>query len=174
MGGLSSGEGLIAAVSDGSGDGDEGVTDKRLMIVEPEWARVLESAGRDGNTLSAVIREAWDSGRLRVMTRRDPLVATGSHISILGHITLEELTRRLTEVESANGYANRHLFVCVRRSKLLPSGGRLDPEEFGRLGRLCRKALDRARPVSFVRRTAAAEELWTRLTGRWPSIPAVY
>src|SRR5436190_678617 len=95
-GGLSTGEGVIAAVRDGDDD-IEGVLDKRLLVVESEFARVLSVANRDGNILSNVIRQAWDSGNLRVITRKDPLKATAAHISIVGHITREELLRRLTD-----------------------------------------------------------------------------
>jgi hypothetical protein len=54
MGGLASGEGLIAAVAD-----DDPSFDKRLLVVENEFARVLAVAAREGNTLSAVLRQAW-------------------------------------------------------------------------------------------------------------------
>jgi hypothetical protein len=56
------------------------VQDKRCLVVEAEFARVLNMTARDGNILSAVIRDAWDHGRLRTMTRFDPLRATGAHI----------------------------------------------------------------------------------------------
>jgi hypothetical protein len=57
VGGLSSAEGLIQQVRDGVGDDpddthfDEGVTDKRLLVVESEFASVLAQGKRDGNTL---------------------------------------------------------------------------------------------------------------------------
>jgi hypothetical protein len=41
----------------------------------------------------------------------------------LGHITKEELLRYLNETESANGFANRFLWLMVRRSKQLSFGG---------------------------------------------------
>lgn len=138
--GLSSGEGLIWAVRDpiyrkepikekGRITGyqdllvDEGVSDKRLFVIESEFARVLRVAGREGNTLSTTVREAWDSGRLRTLTKNSPAVATDAHVSIVGHVTKDELLRNLAETETANGFANRFLWVCVRRSKLLPEGG---------------------------------------------------
>lgn len=83
---------------------------------------MLGVAGRDGNTLSAVLRDCWDTGNLRVLTRKDPLRATAAHVSVLGHVTVPELRRRLTDTEAANGFANRFLWVCVRRSKRLPAG----------------------------------------------------
>ncbi len=64
--GLSSGEGLIHAVRDPilkdnkkTGESetvDEGVTDKRLLVVEPELASTLKVMTREGNTLSPVVR----------------------------------------------------------------------------------------------------------------------
>ena len=36
------------------------------------------------------------------------------------------------DVLIANGYANRFLFVCVRRSKKLPHGGNLAPSDIER------------------------------------------
>lgn len=164
MGGLSTGEGLIAAVRDPMSDDDKDAPkDKRLLVYEPEFARVLAVAGRDGNVLSAIIRDAWDTGRLRVMTRKDPLVATDAHISVLGHITVEELERRLSDTEAANGFANRFLFVCVRRSKLLPDGGNLHPDEFVRLVRLLRMALEGGRKVGRVVRDEEARTLWASM-----------
>jgi hypothetical protein len=131
--GLSSGEGLIHAVRDPvrkenkkTGEMetvDEGVINKRLMVVEPELASTLKMMSRDGNTLSPVVRQAWDGDLLQVMTRNHPSKATDSHVSILGHITQEELLRHLNETEVANGFANRFLWLMVRRSKQLPFGG---------------------------------------------------
>jgi hypothetical protein len=164
FGGLSTGEGLIAAVRDRTSEDDKTApTDKRTLVYEPEFARVLGVAGREGNVLSAVIRDAWDTGRLRVMTRKDPLVATGAHISVLGHITVEELGRRLSDTEAANGFANRFLFFCVRRSKLLPEGGTMHPDETVRLVRLLRIALEGGRKPNIVKRDDAARELWASM-----------
>jgi hypothetical protein len=130
-GGLSSGEGLINEVRDelkkwNTKEGtweviDPGVMDKRLMVNEPEFAGAPLAADRHGNVLSPIIRKAWDGGKLETLTKSSPLCATGSHISIIGHITTEELRARLTRTDSANGFANRFLFVLVKRSRC-PSG----------------------------------------------------
>src|SRR5256885_3001615 len=84
--------------------------------------------GRDGNILSAVIRQAWDDGMLRALAKNSPAKATGAHIALVGHITRDELRRELTQTDAANGFANRFLFVASRRSKALPEGGHLAPE----------------------------------------------
>src|SRR5262249_5987209 len=113
--GLSSGEGLIWAVRDaveeerpikerGHHTGqyetvvtDRGIDDKRVLVVEREFANVLKVMAREGNTLSPVLRSAWDSGNLRILTKNSPARATDAHISIVGHITRQELRRLLTE-----------------------------------------------------------------------------
>ena len=141
--GLSSGEGLIWAVRDEITKRepirekkeivdyqdvitDPGVADKRLLVVETEFASALKVASREGNTLSAQVRQAWDSGNLRTMTKNSPAQATGAHISVIAHITEEELHRHLDATEIANGHLNRYQIACVRRSKFLPEGGHLD------------------------------------------------
>jgi Protein of unknown function (DUF3987) len=130
--GLASGEGLIYHVRDRvereSRDGklevvDEGVDDKRLLAYEAELAGLLKVMSRDGNTLSPVIRQAWDGGRLRTLTKNSPTKATDAHISMIGHVTRTELLRYLTQTEAGNGFANRFLWLLVKRSKLLPRGG---------------------------------------------------
>jgi hypothetical protein len=104
MGGLASGEGLIWAVRDELRErvpihekghilryeeqvSDNGEQDKRLLLVETEFARVLSVAEREANTLSAIIRQAWDTGNLRILTKKQPAQSTEAHISIIGHIT---------------------------------------------------------------------------------------
>lgn len=99
---------------------DEGVTDKRRFIIEEEFASPLKIMAREGNTLSTAIRCAWDHKNLQIMTRNSPYKASTPHISILGHITREELTKYLSQTDALNGFANRFLWVCVRRSKILP------------------------------------------------------
>ena len=110
MGGLASGEGVIAELRDNE-DGNDESRDKRLLLMEDEFAQVLRVLQRDGNTLSPIIRNAWDSGTLRNMSKGSPLRATGCHISMIGHITRAELSRLLTANDAANGFANRILWV---------------------------------------------------------------
>lgn len=58
--GLSSGEGLIWAVRDPTSQ-DPGITDQRLLVIEPEFASVLKASAREISTLSLTLRSAWDS-----------------------------------------------------------------------------------------------------------------
>jgi len=168
--GLGSGEGLIAKLR----DRDDGThVEKRAFVVEPEMARLLAVAGRDGSTVSPVIRDAWDSARLQVQTKRDPLIAKDVHVSIMAHITGDELRRCLTTVEVANGFANRFLIACVRRSKKLPTGGTLDPTDVARLGQRVKSAVQSASLIQLVERTPAAALLWEQLYNEFPDEPGL-
>lgn len=139
---------------------DPGEPDKRLLCMESELGGTLRVAARDGNDLSAVIRQSWDSGDLRNMTRTDPLKVTGGHISIVGHITRDELASVLTQTEAANGFANRFLWLAVRRSKLLPFGGSLDETDCAFLIQPLRDAAEFARTAGRMDRDSDANALW--------------
>jgi len=125
--GFGSGEAIVEEVRDPTfktEDGEEvvaipGADDKRLLIHEDEFAHPLTVASRDGSTLSPLIRAAWDGVRLENRTKAKKSIATDAHISVLAGITIDELARRVTESEIANGFLNRFLLVCVRRSKKL-------------------------------------------------------
>jgi hypothetical protein len=157
--GLSSGEGLIWAVRDFLG-GDPGEKDKRLLVVEEEFAGALKAMKRHGNTLSPVIRQAWDDGHLGIMTKNLPAKATGSHISIIGHITEHELVSHLESTEMANGLANRFLFFCVKRSKKLPHGAKLPKKDIGPIMYKLKRAISFGRSEGEIRLDSGAIKLW--------------
>jgi hypothetical protein len=180
--GLSSGEGLIWAVRDPimkrerikergqpvryeEVEADPGISDKRLLAVEPEYANVLKQIERQGNTLSAILRQAWESGDLRTLTKHSPTRSTGAHISQLGHITVEELRRYLTTTEMANGFGNRNLWVCVRRSKELPDGGTVDEAVLAELQTRLTDAIAFSRGQGAMYRDEVAREIWRTVYG---------
>jgi len=166
--GLSTGEGVIAAVRDPAVEKgkqtlvDAGAGDKRLLALTPEFARVLAVMQRDGATLSAVLREAWDSGNLRVMTK-EPTVATGAHISILAHITVEELRRELTTTDAASGFANRFLWLVARRGRLMADPPAFLDASVEMVAAPMRASLEFAKGVGLVSRDPEAAELWRQL-----------
>ena len=172
-GGLSSGEGFIFEVRDpvtrwDAKDQveeliDPGIKDKRLTIIEPEFAAALAVMDRPGNTLSPLIRKAWDGDKLSTLTKNSPLQATGAHISIIGHITEDELRARLTRTDTANGFANRFLFALVKRSKELPFGGDLDESEILALGRKLDKCVFQGNEDKEVSLTEEAREVWATI-----------
>ncbi len=170
--GSSSGEGLINAVRDRvvkkGKDGleetvDEGVEDKRLLLIEAEFASMLKVMGREGNTLSPIVRSAWDRGDLRTLTRNFPLKATNTHISIIGHITTPELLRYLNGTEMSNGFGNRFLWLCVKRSKELAFGGAVPFTELNKLQEKVRAALRFAEKVNTISFDDETRELWIKI-----------
>lgn len=183
VGGLSSGEGLIHGVRDpitkrepvrknGKPAGkyqeveiDPGEEDKRLLVYEPEFATVLKVMGREGNTLSDVIRKAWDGTDLRTLTKNSPARATGTHISIIGHITAEELRRYLDKTEMANGLGNRFIWLCVKRSKLLPHGGNIEAVDFSSLIQRLNDAVEFARGTERITMSPDTAEIWEAVYG---------
>jgi len=170
--GLSSGEGFINEVRDERKEWnrkeareeivDPGVGDKRLMVMEPEFAGALRVMERHGNNLSPHLRKAWDGGILSTMTKHSPITATGAHISIVGHITEDELRANLTRTDMASGLANRFLFACVKRSKYLPFGGSLDEASVDELASRVAQAIERAKNIGRVIMTQQAREDWAR------------
>jgi hypothetical protein len=116
---------------------------------------------RHGNTLSPVIRNAWDGQKLQTLTRAAPIKATGTHISIIAHITETEARVRLTRTKMANGFANRFQFCCVKRSKLLPHGGTLADGDLANLRQRFKSAVDFGRQVGRVKMTDDAAEVWS-------------
>ncbi len=179
--GLSSGQGLIWHVRDPikkmerikekgavryeEVEADPGVEDKRLLVVEPEFASVLKLTENRESTLSAVIRNTWDGRDLRILNKNSPTKATGAHISIVGHITAEELRRYLTATEQCNGFGNRFLWVCAERSKTLPFGGNIDSQAWEGLRNDLTEALTFARGVGVVSRDQEAMEIWSGVYG---------
>jgi hypothetical protein len=198
--GLSSGEGLFWQVRDpieerrkartkedkASADehgfvtelADVGTEDKRLLVVESELASVLERMGREGNTLSTILRQAWDGDEvLDTLVKTSQAKATGAHISVIGHITADELRRKLTATEQTNGFANRFLWICAKRSKLLPLGGDIAKVDWQpMLGRLA-DALKYGATTGLIDFDAEAQEIWIpayrSLTEGPPPAPAV-
>ena len=155
--GLSTGEGLparLARDADGAGRSEH-----RLLVQESEFARTLRVMGREGSTLSPMLRQAFDSGHLSVLTKTNPVDVLDAHISIVAHITVEELHHRLDDTEAANGFGNRFLFVATRRSKSLPLGGS-EIEGQAELVKRLHDAIEAGREREEVRFDPAAEAMW--------------
>lgn len=164
--GMVSGEGLIWHVRDGGAvpsrpsEADPGVDDKRLLVMEAEFALVLRVLAREGNTLSAVVRGAWDGKPLQTMAKNAPARASAAHVSVIGHITADELLRYVNATELANGFLNRFTLVAVRRTKLLPEGGDMRAVNWQALrSRLC-EAAQCAAQAGELKLTEAARQRW--------------
>ena len=122
-GGLSSREGLVALMHDGyrqSRQDVPAIEDKRLWVVESEFANVLHQGRRDGNTLSAALRDCWDGVDLKPATKSTRLYASHPHVCLSGAISPSELTGLMSARELTNGFANRFLMIWAERSRMLP------------------------------------------------------
>jgi hypothetical protein len=169
--GLSSGEGLIDEVRDQreklvKGEMqviDEGVADKRLLIMQPEFGGALQVMRREGSILSAVLRDAWDGRDLATLVRHSPVRATAPHISVIGHITRAELCNLLDQISIANGLGNRFLFGCVQRKRVLPFGGALSSETLGKLGTIVFDSSARAREIDRMQWADCGREGWAAI-----------
>lgn len=114
---------------------------------------------RQGSTLPRIIREAWDGEILRTLTR-SPLCATGSHITVIGHVTPGELRLRLKEAQVLGGTMNRFLPVASRRTQLLPDGGNIPAEELEEYATPIAEAVAEAAQIGEVEHSATAIALW--------------
>lgn len=122
-GGLSTREGLVALMHDGYRQGRQDVPaieDKRLWVVESEFANVLHQGRRDGNTLSAALRDCWDGVDLKPATKSNRLYASDPHVCLSGAISPSELMGLMSARDLTNGFANRFLMIWAERSRMLP------------------------------------------------------
>ncbi|WP_303193039.1 hypothetical protein [uncultured Desulfovibrio sp.] len=172
---LSTGEGLAHHVRDESDEERERHQrqnpnepirekgDKRLIILDEEFASGLACTKREGNTLSMGIRCFWDSGDYAPLTKNNPVTVRGAHISILTHITMQELAVCLGEVQAVNGFGNRFLWVCARRSKLVPLPSRMPDAELAPLQRELWRLVGLAQRRGTMTMTPPAVALWESL-----------
>lgn len=161
--GVSTGEGLIAAVarrgrSDGTGD-------PRLLQLESELGSTFRRMAREGSILSQQLRQAWEDSEMGVVTKADELRAPPSHISLIGHITPQELLH-LQRNEKYSGLANRFLWAWAERSKCLPSGGRLAEVDMSDLVSQLERSIRFGTKEMELRRSKQAEQLWEEVHER--------
>ena len=173
---LSSGEGLIDAVKDqvlnwvvdkksktGAGSWivvHPGVDDKRLFILTEELSSALQAMSREGNTLSSIVRQIFDSGNLEPLTKSSKIKATGAHIGVLGHITIYELNGLLQESEIHNGLINRFLWFCSRRQKVCTFPEPISDMDILNFQEEIKDIVRFSSKVGEIRHSRASRELW--------------
>jgi hypothetical protein len=164
--GLSSGEGLAARFAIEEQDTIDGVIDPgrdlRLMVLEPEWGGVMAKMRREGNSLSAILRAAWEGGDLSTLTVTQRL-APSSHVGIVAHITPQEFRARLDAADMAGGTYNRFLPLAVARSKFLPFTQGAPADLVTQLGGLLAGRLDKAAQRRTLGFTGPAAQMWRAL-----------
>ena len=156
LSGFGSGEAVVDAVKTLGND-------PRMLVIQPEWSRTLRVAERSGSILSDLIRQCWDGGRLEVRSRIATSVADNAQVVIVGAITSDEIGNRFKRIDLANGFANRHLFTLVRRSKLIPTGKSISDSTVAGLAKTLAIRLSDARTLGLMHRTPPAEEMWAKI-----------
>ena len=137
--------------------------DVRVFVEEGEFVRVLAVCERDGSTLSATIRDAWDGVPLRRRVAKERVVVNTHHVSVMGHITVEELQR------AAHRHAGRQrVRQPVRvgaRPPLQGTAHRRCVDDAGRAALTAElgRAVTDARKIGRMARTADAEARWAEL-----------
>ncbi|MEV5299038.1 DUF3987 domain-containing protein [Amycolatopsis methanolica] len=161
--GLSSGEGLAERFAIKDDDPSElEHRDLRLMVMEAEWGGVMAKMRREGNSLSAILRSAWEGGDLSTLTVT-ARVAPNSHVGILAHITPQEFRAKISDSDLAGGTYNRFLPLAVARSKFLPFSQGADPTVLEQLGREFATRLSAGSELGTLGFTDDAAALWRAL-----------
>jgi hypothetical protein len=174
--GISSGEYVVERVKDTDEEiakqADpacaEPVAVKRLMVFEDELGFLLSSAKRESSTTAAVLRNAWDGKRLQVGAKNVGAIASNAHISLVGHITREELLTLLSDTMIKGGLVNRFLWICSKRIKLLPEGG--NPLDYAPIAKRVTSAMAGLDATPIIR-DDAARELWDSVYREIESVP---
>ena len=121
-GGLSSGEGLAAALDDGEGEGKTvSVTDKRTLVFESEFANSMNMSQRSGNILMMVLRNAYDGVTIQPLTKRDRVKVSDPYVCLIAHITARELAEHdQFQTLANNGMLNRFLILWQQPDREVP------------------------------------------------------
>lgn len=173
---LSSGEGLAFRLRERDEDGvdsdksenqSEQHEDKRLCVLDEEFAAAIASTKREGNTLSMAVRSFWDSGNYEPLTKTAQVRVRDAHVGIVTHITIREVRRNLDAMQIANGFANRFIWACARRSKLVACPEPIPEDAFTAFQDKLWERIRLAQARSEVPLTAGAKSFWQ---GAYPEI----
>lgn len=175
--GLSSGEGVIDLVRDAimkrepvkshgeiadyrDVEAEPAIKDKRILLREGEFSNVMRAIEREGNKLTAVLRDAYDGKSLATLVRHSPLRATDPHICLSADVTSRELLRDCDAVNVSNGFLNRFVYCFSHRSKILPRGGHFDDQALAKLATKVRDVLETVKSIEQFEFSQDAWKLW--------------
>ena len=125
---VGSGEGLLSKITDPvftlNPRGEEvvaieGSPDKRVLYVEEELGALFNKMVTQ-ESVEKMITKAWDSGALETATKKESMRCARPHVSIIGHITPDELFDRLDKRLLDNGFSNRWLYMLIKRTAVVP------------------------------------------------------
>ena len=157
--GIATGEGIITRLSDMAKESG----DNRLLCFEGEFSKVLHSM-KMFPKLSGDLRDAYDGKDIGREIRGKPYSCSSPHLSISGDTTSAELEKVIMDVELMNGFGNRVLWVCVKRSKDLIYGGNpldeLNQAKLNSIVKGLKSAIAFAKKVKRVQFDEKADEIW--------------
>ena len=120
---LASGEGLISKITDPVMGLDskglevtkvKGSDDKRVLVIESEAGAVFVNIAMN-QRYEKQLTSAYDGSPMESVTKSDHFKCARPHVSIIGHMTVDEWLDRLTRAQTSNGFMNRFL-VCPIKS----------------------------------------------------------
>ena len=95
-----------------------GSEDKRVLYVEEELGALFNKMLTQ-ESVEKMITKAWDSGVLETTTKKESMRCTRPHVSIIGHVTPDELLQRLDKRLIDNGFSNRWLYVLIKKTAVV-------------------------------------------------------
>jgi hypothetical protein len=115
------------------------------------------------NLFATLLRQAWDTGQVRDPVKNGQAQTRDAHVSLLGHLTADELRRCLAVTKQAFGLGGRLLWLLVKRSKVLPEGGQGDGAGMSTLQGRFRQAVQQARATGAMGFDEEARSAWHAL-----------
>lgn len=165
---LSTGEGLINLIRDpytppNSENEIPGIADKRLYVDISEFAGIGAQLQRPGQTLSVVVRDAYDGRNLDSPSKTSPVRATEPHIVIIAGVPGIELVKIYSSTEIANGFGNRFMMTHSVRHQLVSLPKRTPDEVVSYYAKHIQGAVKLAELVGEVMLSSEAEVYWDQL-----------
>jgi hypothetical protein len=109
------------------------------------------------------LRCFWDSGDYAPLTKNNPVRVKNAHICIITHITMQELALALADVQAFNGFGNRFLWICARRSKLVPLPSPMPAEKLTSLQQELWRLVSHAQKCGLVTMSEEARTQWASI-----------
>ena len=139
----------------------EGSEDKRVIYVEEELGQLFYKM-MSQDKVEKMVTKAWDSGVLETLTKHESMRCANPHVSIIGHITPDELYERLEKRLVDNGFSNRWLYALIKPTQIVdlePQPHELDggTELAVEIGKKVREVADDPSATEFTLDPAATE-----------------
>lgn len=144
-GGLSTTEGIAYELRDAQESEDSSVTistDKRLCVIEEEFANIFTKCRSGESNLSQTIRTLFDGGDIAPLTKFNRVTCTNPHVCIHGHITPAEFLQSANKGHKENGFTNRFLIIFKVPKPVIPFPKDLDEEKLAPCAKQLAEAMD--------------------------------